>query len=287
MYVFYMNISGFRVFISASNALKAVGYSGYDIVPGHSTSIGFDITEHNRLSEPYSECRHVESLKLEGDVPYSYVECRNMCVHKIVNETCGCWSTRYVTRRGNSDTNCGQYRFFNETQTKQMMACQKEAIFFVENHVDFGVECNCFWPCHDTTYHVTISQSAWPDPSTLDSFTMRLIENHPRKNGLKAFEYYQNLKENNATNEEIYSWVNSHFARLNVFAQSNIVVVKQQVPMYSKTDLLSQIGGCLGLWLGMSVITVVELFDLGLKIFIDIFSHFFYPSQVKTVKGSM
>ena len=62
-----------------------MGYSGYDIVPGHSTSIGFDITEHNRLSEPYSECRHAESLKLEGDVPYSYVECRNMCVHKIVH----------------------------------------------------------------------------------------------------------------------------------------------------------------------------------------------------------
>ena len=62
--------------ISASNALKAVGYAGYDIVPGHSTSIGFDIAEHNRLSEPYSKCRHAESLKLEGNVPYSYVECR-------------------------------------------------------------------------------------------------------------------------------------------------------------------------------------------------------------------
>ena len=70
--------------ISPSNALKAVGYSGYDIVPGHSTSIGFDIIEHNRLSEPYSECRHIGSLQLVGNVPYSYVECRNMCIHKIV-----------------------------------------------------------------------------------------------------------------------------------------------------------------------------------------------------------
>ena len=113
---------------------------------------------------------------------------------------------------------------------------------------------------------------------------MRLIENHPRKNSLKAYEYYQNLKENNATDEQIYSWVSSHFARLNIFPQSNIVVMKQQVPMYSKTDLMSQIGGCLGLWLGMSVITVVELFDLVLKIFVNVASYFFCHSKVKTTE---
>ena len=65
--------------------------------------------------------------------------------------------TRYVTRQGSSDTNCGHYRFFNETLTKQMMTCQEEAIHYAENHVNFGKECNCFWPCHDTTYHVTIN----------------------------------------------------------------------------------------------------------------------------------
>ena len=213
------HISGFRVLISESNTLAAVGYLGYDIVPGHSTSIGLDISEHNRLSEPYSECRHTESLKLEGNVPYSYVECRNMCIHKIVKSKCGCWPTRFVTRQGNSDINCGHHRFFNETLTKMMMTCQEEAIYDAENHVNFGEECNCFWPCFDITYPATITQSTWPDPSTVNTLIMRVIENHSRKNAsLKAYEYYQKLKANNATDEEVHSWVSSHFARLNVFA---------------------------------------------------------------------
>ena len=195
-------------------------------------------------------------------------------------------SNKNVTRRGNSDISCGHYRFFNETITKNMITCQEEVIYDAENNVNFGEECNCFWPCHDTIYPVTISQSSWPDPNTVNSFLMRVIENHPRKNAsLKAYEYYQKLKENNATDEEVYSWVSSHFARLNVFAQSDIVVVKQQVPMYSRTDLLSQIGGCLGLWLGMSVITVVELFNLGLNIFTEVASYFFCQNKVKTQKN--
>ena len=62
------------------------------------------------------------------------------------------------------------------------------------------------------------------------------------------------------------------------------MVVKQQVPMYSRTDLLSQIGGCLGLWLGMSVITVVELFNLALKIFMQVALYFFCQNKIKTQK---
>ena len=80
------------------------------------------------------------------------------------------------------------------------------------------------------------------------------------------------MKEDNATENDIYNWINSHFLRINIFANSDIVSVKEQVPMYSLADLLCNLGGCLGLWVGMSIITIVEVMDLTVKILADIFT---------------
>lgn len=37
--------------------------------------------------------------------------------------------------------------------------------------------------------------------------------------------------------------------------------------MYTFIDLMSQIGRCLGLWVRISIITIVEFFDLGMNLF--------------------
>ena len=140
----------------------------------------------------------------------------------------------------------------------------------LEKKADFGEKCNCHWPCEETTYSTSILQAPWPIKRSLDSFLKDILEDHPNKEDLKAYQHYQKLKSNNATREEIYAWVASHFLRLNIYANSNIVLVKEQVPMYTPTDLLCNIGGCLGLWVGMSVITIVECFDLGFKMFVNL-----------------
>ena len=93
--------TGFRVLLTPPNHLAAMGFAGYEVTPGYTTSIGFDITEHLRLSEPYSECRRTENIRLDGNLPYSYVECRNLCIHEMVKKECGCYPTRYVTRKKN------------------------------------------------------------------------------------------------------------------------------------------------------------------------------------------
>ena len=42
--------------------------------------------------------------------------------------------------------------------------------------------------------------------------------------------------------------------------------------MYSLADSLCNLGGCLGLWVGMSIITIVEVMDLTVKTLADIFT---------------
>ena len=91
------NNKGMRVPIVPPNIVAAITNAGYDVFPGYFTSIGFDITENIRLSEPHSECRTTASVPLKGNVAYSFVECRNMLVHEILMDECGCYLTGFVS----------------------------------------------------------------------------------------------------------------------------------------------------------------------------------------------
>ena len=241
------NTKGIRLFIAGSNTLAAVGNDGCEMVPGLSTSIGFDITEHNRLSEPYSECRSTDSMKLEVEVTYSYVECRNICIQDIVIKECGCVPTRYRSRRKRKVPSCAKYIFTNVTKSAELLKCEREILDGIEATVDFREKCNCFWPCVETIYSTSYSHAVWPERKSLESFISNILESHPNKTQLKAYQHYQNLKRANASEDNVYSWVTSQFLRVNVYANSDITTVKEQILLYTMTDLLCQIGGCLGL----------------------------------------
>ena len=263
------NIDGVRVALTPPNSLAAVGVMGYDILPGHATSIGFDITEHERLSEPYSTCRGVDSMSLEDNLTYSFTECKNMCIHKHVTGECGCFPTRYVVRKDYTTSNissCANDIFTEPAITKKMLDCQTTHLQNIETGLDYAQDCNCHSSCEDTKYSVTISQSEFPSQNSIFSFWDVVLEDHPNRESIKAYNYYKSLQQQNVSTDELKAWTRQHFLRLNIYANSKTVFVTEEIPMYTPVDLMSQIGGCLGLWLGISIITVVEFFDLAFRL---------------------
>ena len=54
----------------------------------------------------------------------------------------------------------------------------------------------------------------------------------------------------------------NHFSRINVFMADGNIVLTQEVPAYTVSMLISDIGGQLGVWLGMSVLTTSETLAL-------------------------
>ena len=161
------------------------------------------------------------------------------------------------------------------------MKCEEDVKKTKRQEIEnFGEYCNCSWPCDDVTYSTDASSAVWPSKNSLKSFLQSVIETAPNT---KAYKFYQNLKSKNASNEEIYSWVQKHFLNLNVFANSNVVSVTSEIPKYTVSDLFCNVGGCLGLWVGMSVITLVETMDLIVKVLNEIlFSS--YKSKVVVPK---
>ncbi len=252
--------TGIRILLTPPKHLRTIGNSGYEVLPGLSTSLVFDTIEHTRLPEPYNQCRHSTDNTQKSDVPYSFVECRNDCIHADVIKECGCQSTGFLVRNLKNVSSCGQYLLTNKSMSDTLLNCQQRVIDRAQLTPNyFKRKCQCFWPCSDTKYSMTMSQSAWPAKSSLQSFLFSELESKSAYKGLKAYKHYQFLKSSNASEAEIYSWVSNHFLRIIIYARSDLVLVKEETPKYSLTDLLSSIGGCLGLWVGVSVLTLSKV----------------------------
>ena len=63
-----------------------------------------------------------------------------------------------------------------------------------------------------------------------------------------------------------YDFITDNFVRVNVYLSDMEVEVQEQQPSYRLSNLFSDIGGTLGLWVGLSLLTVMELIQLVLKL---------------------
>ena len=73
----------------------------------------------------------------------------------------------------------------------------------------------------------------------------------------KLFKRYFNESDSSRREESL-----KNFARLNVYIADGNVVKTEESPDYTGSDVISDIGGQLGLWVGISVITLAEVLAL-------------------------
>ncbi|XP_077987487.1 degenerin-like protein asic-1 [Glandiceps talaboti] len=111
------------------------------------------------------------------------------------------------------------------------------------------LQCDCRQPCNEMQYSLTMSQSQWPS----DVYLKHLLKTVHNKNS-------KTRTINNAESAR------SNFLRLEVYFERLSYEVITEYEAYTWEDLLSDVGGTLGLYVGLSVITVCEF----LKLFIDI-----------------
>jgi uncharacterized membrane protein len=60
--------------------------------------------------------------------------------------------------------------------------------------------------------------------------------------------------------------------RLNVYLEDLNVIEFKQSPAYLIEDLFADIGGTLGLWMGISVLTIMELIELLIQLVLLLFN---------------
>ncbi|XP_070548202.1 uncharacterized protein [Ptychodera flava] len=228
--------SGVRVIIKPSGWPVLPVQEGFTVRPGTITSVGLTQNIVTRLGKSYGNCRKdADGENGEGTAVYSTQKCQLECLQRAAVDFCGCALTTF----GESVPAC---RLLNKTEDM----CRRMVLYYFHND---RISCDCPPQCHQHTFSTSLSHAQWPAKVYLPNLLKTL--------------YTKNSKLYDITDEEAAS---SNLVRLEVyFPQLNYNSATERAS-YTWKDILSDVGGSLGLYIGTSIISLCELilFLLGL-----------------------
>jgi len=295
---------GFRVVVHPPDTQPFLFAEGYDVPPGYSASLGIRPRRNIRIGPPHGNCSwtnpFVDAGDRDSDVGtkdggdnrggrrqqgrrYRGITCQKMCLQSHVVAQCHCYDSslpqlpnltadRVKPCRRNDEFSDGC--MFNATDDClaallalfDRIQCARRTRDLVTRNTTMMSECRCHPPCDEFLYDVSYSLSKWPasgyegDAAYMDIFYV---------------EFFRERFANTSKNESIWDYFRDEnrystlkdFARLNVYIADSNVVVTQETADYDPNQLVSDIGGQLGIWVGISVITLSEVVELGYLLF--------------------
>ncbi len=252
------NQLGLHITLHEQNTVPNVESFGIDIEPGKSTSMAISAQQTVRLPPPFGECSKNIKSSVEN-FTYTVESCRMDCMQRLVIQNCSCFSAAGLingnTPRFSGKGFCQKYSK-NDSHYMNDVDCERNITTAVRQNPK--TYCGlCERRCKSVGYQVTKSQVPWPEPSTIKDFLETFVAPDKAPYGTTY------RRSRNSTNDtEIAAWVRRSFYRLNIyFAQFRMFEMREQ-PKTHWSDLLSSVGGTLGLWIGISVFTITELLDL-------------------------
>ena len=107
----------------------------------------------------------------------------------------------------------------------------------------FNKDCKCQIPCHEIRYHKTLSFLKWPNDHLLP-------------------EYKRKISGINKSTNISANFLRSSLFAVSVYFDEMAAEIITEVPEWTATKFISDIGGQMGVWLGASVFSVIELLFL-------------------------
>ncbi|KAK2161794.1 hypothetical protein NP493_1559g00035 [Ridgeia piscesae] len=247
---------GVRVVVHPPDTEPFPFAEGFDVPPGFSASFGVRPRKNVRIGEPYGRCHERNPFETESGTgrrrQYRGIACQKMCLQSHIIRKCNCSDASLPTLPGTKVASCRQSDAFPTS-------CMHEASIHCLN------KCRCYPPCSEVFYDISYSLSKWPaggyegDAAYFDVFHVERFRDRflgtPKYNIVS--EYFTDKTREQGMKD---------FARLNVYIADSSVVITTETPDYLSTQLVSDIGGQLGLWVGISVITLAEVFQLAFSL---------------------
>ena len=231
--------NGLKVYIH-NQTFQASSSDGFYLEPGKETTIAVRKTITNNYPAPYSECTDLSSsatskssqlytyIVLTKNKTYRQYDCFNLCLQRAIEMSCGCFWARY-DHIDNETFQC-----FNLTHLE---CIKKEQAEFNE------LICidECPLECDSTTYSLQASMLEFPSRQMYDVFKREVT--------LANYSYtYEMYKES--------------VLALNIFYPYAQYTRITESPKTTPIDLLSQIGGSLGMCVGFSLFHAIEVGEI-------------------------
>jgi hypothetical protein len=238
-----------------NNSFQNVGFSKrMYISSGFQYYVTIDRQFKTNLPEPYSNCQldnefspedyhNSELYKLIAHSPFQYTQqsCFLECFHLYSFKTCGCLDS-------------GLFSLQNFTKCQDLKCADR---FFYENYTQDNFVHNyclplCPLECNQTEIKTPFTFNHLSGDIYLESLKRKIIL-------IRDFSIDQENLNLDIVKESI--------VRVNIFYDSLSYTMSTESPKMDVVSLLSNIGGNLGLFLGVSLISLCELIEALIEIF--------------------
>ncbi|XP_033757299.1 amiloride-sensitive sodium channel subunit gamma-like isoform X2 [Pecten maximus] len=259
--------AGIRLTVHNQTSMPFPEENGINLAPGFKTGIALKLTEVIRAKPPHGECKdYTEAENLinnawaeedELSVQYSYVACQKTCFQKSLIRYCGCCSLDYPCSRVTFNEVLSAYPngvdwclYSNESQAD----CELTVLDKYEKS-ELPCSSSCVPPCDETEYTTAVSMSAWPSNEYLDTAI-----NDFRSSSSALFSSLSTAVSSSARRD----FMNENGVKVEIYYRYLNYEVIQTEASYAVEDLLSDIGGQLGLWIGLSIVSLFEIIEISI-----------------------
>ncbi|CAM1304981.1 Uncharacterised protein at_DN2342 [Pycnogonum litorale] len=231
--------TGLRITIHQPGTYPWPTEEGFNVPTGAITSVAVSLEEVIRQNTVKSGC--IEKYDLFAGKNYSYTEqaCLHHCTEMWVNANCGCYLHKDFVKTENQ---------------KRFKPCSSATDMICVNNQSLNKECeHCLPSCRESIYTPMISSAAIS--SRFYDFVYKA----------RKFEKKKNVKHCTGSPPQ-----RSDISGLHVyFPRARIKTLKEYFT-YSEETLLSNIGGTLGLFFGLSVVGILEALEFIIKSIVKI-----------------
>lgn len=197
-------------------------------------------------ASPYSECQDIDLLNseiVEKSINYvknkNYVyrqnDCFNICLQRLIIKSCGCYYTKYSNI--NESLPCNNL-------TNLQCIYEKLSVFQKE-----AFKLDCPLECSSVYYDYSISSLSFPNQKFFDILK-------------KEENYLKMVQMNYSLNLSSLETFQKYYLSLNIYYTNLEYTEITEKPAFTPIDLLSQIGGSLGMFLGFSLFHFIELVEI-------------------------
>jgi hypothetical protein len=256
---------GFYVVVHNQSVTPLMENEGIHVGSGMQTNIGISRKFYLKLPYPYSSCiedatsssssdSELYKAILDGLKQKSYRQkfCYKLCYQKIIVETCYCYDPRYpnpwLTFNNTNITFCA------EPGMRKCLETQKLA--FQMEKISSNCALDCPPECVKLTYDTSVSTAVYP----VDFY-------------LKWLKLQTVLTSKISNKTALEDQIKKSITKISFFYNDINYIQFTESASLTWDTLLGNIGGQLGLFIGISILSVVEMFEILFEIIRTIIDH--------------
>ncbi|GMT10352.1 hypothetical protein PFISCL1PPCAC_1649, partial [Pristionchus fissidentatus] len=262
-YLPWVESAGAVVAIHNKSELPYPDVGGYYAPIGTASAFGVKYVATTRQPAPYGDCSTITQVKSKNyEGTYQVETCYRCCTQDEIIKQCGCYYPGLPYAQGDAYSSCfieGANSTSYETTSRNLNCIDS----VMTGGFDILKACDCPQPCEVQTYATTATTAMWPSLGfTPNECNEKKQDEKPRMEGMTG---------KNTT--KCLDWYKKNTLLIEVYYERMNYQVLSESPAYTFVSCLSEIAGQVGLFLGMSIISVFEFFTLLLLIFYYVSSH--------------